>query len=397
MKCINVNESCSYEDLFHWQRNENFSIGPLGLVCAANETYCIFTMSCIPNTTVCEKQIHYNAKRKKAEIACKLGEKFCPYTSSCKNLSDCRAAPSLNLSKALEDDYFGGWAHLCKMKNLVCPAVSHAVVKCAEARDKYDCNFCPDGHTFCTANGLCLKEGELCCPEGEEKCDFSDSCATPSLCKGYLTSCQSVTKGFYVSFSIDANFSEVQEYEEGFKKNVSQVITSITKINCIANMSLSSGSIHVSFILVPDKGQTPEDFQKALALLQSVVESGNFNVSLPSGLQVTLSAASLVIRPVTPATTSTSTTPFSTETSTKSKKNLTVIIVCSVVFGLLFLVIIAVLVALSLRKKNKSGRISPSQSQNFKGAEQPSLEMGARGHYNKTDHPGSNNNFDVKL
>ena len=203
-----------------------------------------------------------------------------------------------------------------------------------------------------------------------------------------MTSCQSVTKGFYVSFSIDANFREVQEYEEGFKKNVSQVITSITKINCIANMSLSSGSIHVSFILVPDKGQTPEDFQKALALLQSVVESGNFNVSLPSGLQVTLSAASLVIRPVTPATTSTSTTPFSTETSTKSKKNLTVIIVCSVVFGLLFLVIIAVLVALSLRKKNKSGRISPSQSQNFKGAEQPSLEMGARGHYNKTDHPG---------
>lgn len=203
-----------------------------------------------------------------------------------------------------------------------------------------------------------------------------------------MTSCQSVTKGFYVSFSIDANFREVQEYEEGFKKNVSQVITSITKINCIANMSLSSGSIHVSLILVPEKGQTPEDFQKALALLQSVVESGNFNVSLPSGLQVTLSAASLVIRPVTPATTSTSTTPSSTVTSTKSTRNLTVIIVCSVVFGLLFLVIIAVLVALSLRKKKKSGRISPSQSQNFKGAEQPSLEMGARGHYNKTDHPG---------
>ena len=108
MKCINVNESCSYADLFQWQRNENFSIGPLGLVCAANETYCVFTMSCIPNTTVCEKQIHYNAKRKKAEIACKRGEKFCPYTSSCKNLSDCRAAPFLNLSKALEDDYFGG-------------------------------------------------------------------------------------------------------------------------------------------------------------------------------------------------------------------------------------------------------------------------------------------------
>ena len=34
---------------------------------------------------------------------------------------------------------FSGWAHLCKMQNLVCPAVSHAVVKCAEARDKYDC------------------------------------------------------------------------------------------------------------------------------------------------------------------------------------------------------------------------------------------------------------------
>lgn len=108
MKCINVNQSCSYADLFHWHRNENFSIGPLGLICGANETYCIFTMSCMPNTTVCEKQIHYNAKRKKAEIVCKLGERFCPYTSSCKKLSDCRAAPSLNLSKALEDDYFGG-------------------------------------------------------------------------------------------------------------------------------------------------------------------------------------------------------------------------------------------------------------------------------------------------
>lgn len=224
---------------------------------------------------------------------------------------------------------------------------------------------------------------------GEDKCDFSNSCATPSLCKGYLTSCQSVTKGFYVSSSIAANFSEVQEYEEGFKKNVSQIITNITKIHCVANVSLSSGSIHVSFILVPEKGQTLEDFQKALALLQSVIESGNFILSLPSGLQLTFSAGSLVIRPVTPATTSTSTTtPSSTETAKESKKNLTVIIVCSVVFGVLFFVIIAVLVFLSLRKKKQDGRISPSQSQNFKGAEQPSVEMGARGHYNKKDHPG---------
>ena len=225
---------------------------------------------------------------------------------------------------------------------------------------------------------------------GEEKCNYSNSCATPSLCKGYLTSCQSVAKGFYVSSSIDANFSEVQEYEEGFKKNVSQTVINITKIHCIANVSINPGSIHVSFILVPEKGQISEDFQKALAVLQSVIESGNFNVSLPSGLQLTFNAASLVIRPVTPATTSPLATPFSMETPTKSKKNLSVIIVCSVVFGLLFLVIIAVVVNnySALRKEKQSGRISPSQSWDLKNADQQSLEMEACGHYNKTDHPG---------
>lgn len=34
-----------------------------------------------------------------------------------------------------------GWAHLCQMRNLVCPKVSRAVVKCAEARDRFDCKY----------------------------------------------------------------------------------------------------------------------------------------------------------------------------------------------------------------------------------------------------------------
>ena len=34
-----------------------------------------------------------------------------------------------------------GWAHLCQVRNLVCPKVSRAVIKCAEARDRFDCKY----------------------------------------------------------------------------------------------------------------------------------------------------------------------------------------------------------------------------------------------------------------
>lgn len=400
MQCIGVNEICSYEDLFQWQKNKNFSIGLFGIVCGANETFCIETLSCIPNTTACEKGIDYVASREKAEISCKQGEKFCPYTSSCQNVSDCKGAPSRNYT--LQDDYLGGWAHLCQMRNLICPAVSHAVVKCAEARDKFDCNFCPDGHAFCKGNGLCQEEGKPCCSQGEEKCDFSNSCSTPSQCKNYSNLCELVTSGYMFNFTFEVNFSVIQGNVEGFKKNITEIIINATRVSCIAGINTSPGSINVSFILVPTKGQALEDFQQSVSALQSVIESGNFIVTLPSGQPVTANAVSLTVEPVTPLTTPppTTTSPTTTSSSPKptdsdaSNKNLTVIIVCSVVFGLLFLVVIGIIAYCIIKRKKQSGRISPTQSQHLKDADQDSLEM--RGRYRKVDHPDSNYNRALK-
>ena len=111
MQCINESLNCSYENLFEWQKNNNFSVGPFGMECGENETFCIHNMSCIPNNTECVlPDIKYTASRKKAEIACDAisGQVFCPYTSSCNNTADCKPAPFANYSEALENDALGG-------------------------------------------------------------------------------------------------------------------------------------------------------------------------------------------------------------------------------------------------------------------------------------------------
>ena len=109
MQCIGVNESCSYEKLLEFQQNSTFSIGPFGTVCGANETFCIYNMSCIPKNSTCTPdEIEYVAARKKAEIDCESGKVFCPYTASCQNEADCTPAPRLNFSEALQNDNQGG-------------------------------------------------------------------------------------------------------------------------------------------------------------------------------------------------------------------------------------------------------------------------------------------------
>jgi len=386
MQCIGVNESCSYEKLLEFQQNNTFSIGPFGTVCGANETFCIYNMSCIPkNSTCAPDEIEYVAARKKAEIDCETGKVFCPYTASCQNEADCTPAPRLNFSEALQNDNQGGWAHLCQMRNLVCPSVSRAVVKCAEARDKYDCNFCPDGHSFCSKNGECLPSGTLCCPKGESRCSFSGSCSAPADCQDEST-CEPVSYGQIVTFIFDEDYSDVAGDEEGFKRRLIVEIRRTTGNPCIANVSTAAGSINVSFILTPKKGQSAEDLQQAVALLETQVMSGSFNLTLPSGKVVSADPTSFKAILVTPiVTTAPPTTVGATATPEPDSNKTTIIIVCCVVGGVLLIVIIAI-TAYCCIKKEKEGKVSPNQS--TQRLHEEDVEMSER----RKDHPGANNN-----
>ena len=94
MQCINVNESCSYENVDKWI-NSNASTGLTDLACGENKTFSFATMECIP------ANYHHHGHE------CGHGEVFCPYSASCKNKTDCAPFRELNYTEALKNDSFG--------------------------------------------------------------------------------------------------------------------------------------------------------------------------------------------------------------------------------------------------------------------------------------------------
>ena len=94
MQCINVNESCSYENVDKWI-NSNASMGLTDLACGENKTFSFATMECIP------ANYHHHGHE------CGHGEVFCPYSASCKNKTDCAPFRELNYTEALKNDSFG--------------------------------------------------------------------------------------------------------------------------------------------------------------------------------------------------------------------------------------------------------------------------------------------------
>ena len=94
MQCINVNESCSYENVDKWI-NSNASTGLTDLACGENKTFSFATMECIP------VNYHHHGHE------CGHGEVFCPYSASCKNKTDCAPFRELNYTEALKNDSFG--------------------------------------------------------------------------------------------------------------------------------------------------------------------------------------------------------------------------------------------------------------------------------------------------
>ena len=94
MQCINVNESCSYENVDKWI-NSNASTGLTDLACGENKTFSFATMECVPGN------YHHHGHE------CGHGEVFCPYSASCKNKTDCAPFRELNYTEALKNDSFG--------------------------------------------------------------------------------------------------------------------------------------------------------------------------------------------------------------------------------------------------------------------------------------------------
>ncbi|KAL9974081.1 hypothetical protein ACROYT_G011080 [Oculina patagonica] len=183
MQCIHVNESCSYQKVHHWLNSVNASDKLLDLSCGINETFCFTSMTCKSKGPL------QDSGKNDSKHECRHNEVFCPYSASCRNKTDCAPFPALDYSKALENDTFG-WAHMCQIKNLVCPKVARAMMKCE--RDKHSCNSscpkgeklcndhhcipvnetcCPVGQYFCNNSGQCSPNGTVCCPEGEKLCN----------------------------------------------------------------------------------------------------------------------------------------------------------------------------------------------------------------------------------
>ena len=217
---------------------------------------------------------------------------------------------------------------------------------------------------------------------GESKCNFTGFCNTPSGCQNYST-CQSREAGFRVSFVItEAEYSEIGDGEQRFKQQLVTQFKEGFRLICVSDVETKSGSINISFVVVPDQGQSAQDLQNAITALQTAIASGSFNITLLSGRVVRPDSSSFESTPLAPQTTA---APTSTPTESGGLSDTDIIIICCCVGGFVLIVIIAV-VAYCCTKKKKQGSVSPNQSRK---ALQEDLEMIHRG----KDHPGKLHEF----
>ena len=204
-----------------------------------------------------------------------------------------------------------------------------------------------------------------------------------------------ISKGINVTFTFNQSYSSVisnASQKAAVTKSLLQVLSDALGMNecSVQDLSLKEGSIVVSFIVVPTKGQTTASLQAAVTKLETKIKSGDLNVTLPGGVVLFADPSSFVSEPFTPPTTAATTataapTVAGTVTESSGLSETNIIIIACVCGGVALIVIIAVAVY-CFKKKRGEGKISPAATPDAQG----DLEMNERGRFvqRSKDHRG---------
>lgn len=206
-------------------------------------------------------------------------------------------------------------------------------------------------------------------------------------------SLQPKSQGINVTFTFNVSYSSVisnASQKDAVEKSVRQAATSALGMDdcTVQDLSLTEGSIVVSFVVVPKTGQTTASLQAAVSKLETQIKSGDFNLTLPGGTVLSADPSSFKSEPVTPPTTTAAPTVAATPTDSGGMSETTIIIIACVCGGVALIVIIGVTVY-CCKKKRGAGKISPAGSPDPHGGDQEDLEMSERGRFVKRkDHRG---------
>ncbi len=210
-------------------------------------------------------------------------------------------------------------------------------------------------------------------------------------------SLQPKSQGVNVTFTFNVSYSSVISNASQKATFQDSVLLAITRAlgmdDCtVQDLSLTEGSIVVTFVVVPKTGQTNANLEAAVSQLETKIKSGDFNLTLPGGTVLSADPSSFVSKPMTPVTTTvvvTTAAPTISATPTDSGglSETTIIIIACVCGGVALIVIIGVTVY-CCKKNRGTGKISPSTSPEPHGQED--LEMNERGRFvqRNKDHPG---------
>lgn len=195
-----------------------------------------------------------------------------------------------------------------------------------------------------------------------------------------------ISKGINVTFTFNQSYSSVisnDSQKAAVTKSLLQEISSALGMDecSVQDLDLKEGSIVVSFVVVPAKGQSTASLETAVSQLETKIKSGDLNVTLPGGIVLSAdpsSFASVAFTPSTVATTTTTAAPTVAGTATESSglSETNVIIIACVCGGVALIVIIAVAVY-CFKKKTGEGKISPAVTPEA----QEDLEMNERGRF----------------
>ena len=194
-----------------------------------------------------------------------------------------------------------------------------------------------------------------------------------------------ISKGINATLTFNQPYSSVisnDSQEAAVKKALVPVLSSALGMDqcSVQNLRLKQGSIVVSFIVVPAKGQSTASLEAAVSKLQTKVKSGDFNVTLSGGIVLSADPSSFSSVAYTPSTVATTTTAAPTVAGTATESGglseTNVIIIACVCGGVALIVIIAVAVY-CFKKKRGEGKISPAATP----VAQDGLEMNERGRY----------------
>ena len=194
------------------------------------------------------------------------------------------------------------------------------------------------------------------------------------------------SKGINASLTFNQPYASVisnDSQEAAVKRSLVPVLSSALGMDecSVQNLRLKEGSIVVSFIVVPAKGQSTASLEAAVSKLETKVKSGDLNVTLSGGIVLSAdpsSFSSVAYTPSTVATTTTTAAPTVAGTATESSglSETNVIIIACVCGGVALIVIIAVAVY-CFKKKRGEGKISPAATP----VAQDGLEMNERGRF----------------